>query len=173
MLMATVAGMTTKGRSLMKAKFATVSGTVRIYNNCLWAQKLYGTSPMGMAAPYQLCLGVREPQISDKLTTVAISPKYLIWRQASTFDHCESFYVTSGFDNEKDMFDIFWQSPTNDKFYSPSCCYVSNDNVNTPIVDSGLTMCRCWASGIKRDINIIEGSPVLRKGWNLLKKWIH
>ena len=89
--------------------------------------------PSKTVSPTFYCLNVREPQISDKLTSIAKSAKYLFWNVVEDDAECESFYVTSAFDDETDMFDIFYQASDNDEYYSPTCCFLSNDNVNTPI----------------------------------------
>ena len=101
-----------------------------------------------------------------RLTSFGISPKYLFWSSVRNYQACEKFYVTSAFDNETDMFDIFYQASDNDEYYSPTCCFLSNDNVNTPIVDQGLTMCKCNKDGFFSDINIIDidgKKPVIKK----------
>ena len=143
---------------------------MKIFNNCLWMPKTSPTKKKtGLLFPSKFCLNVRKSQILDKFIALGLPRKYLIWSSVQT-EQCEDFFVTSAFDIEKDMFDIFWESPKSNEFYSPTCCWISNDNVNVPIVDDGLTMCQCYWN---LDYSIIDGIPVAKKGWDIVKKALH
>ena len=153
----------TSGRSLVKVDSKNDEhGTYTVSNQCAWKSKFihhgediqYGSTQTNNF----YCLGVREPNDGDHRTTFALDPRYLIWNKKSGGE-CENFYITAAYDNERHMFNIFYEQ--NKRFYSPSCCVIANDNVNIPGVDDGLTMCQCVD---KRDINIIKGKPVIKKG---------
>ena len=145
----------TSGRSLVKItknyKNDVANGTYIVINQCDWQPKL------APSFKQNYCLGVREPNPSDKKTRFGGAPKYLIWNYLSV--ECTHFYITAPYENEQDMFNIFYQQDQDDYFYSPSCCFIANDNVNIPLVDDGLTMCECT----QQHIDIIEGKPVIKK----------
>ena len=150
----------TAGRSLVKAVDSYqnyANGTYIVLNECEWQPKL---------TTYQkqnYCLDVREPNTRDKVlvTKFGGAPKYLIWSKLSNqFMQCTDVYITAPYENERYMFDIFYAD--DDYFYSPSCCFIANDNVNIPFVDDGLTICKCT----QHDINVIEDKPVIKKGSN-------
>ena len=172
----------TSGRSLMwVADKNHENGTYAIVHHCSWEGK-FRDDAGAYAASTHFCLDVRQPNTGDKLTTLGLAPKYLFWNEqylegSPTWEYkgkltpsgtCKYFYITAAYDNEKDMFNIFYKQ--DDHFWSPSCCVVSNDNVNVPFVDDGLTMCKCDES----DINIIKGKPVIKKGiFGYFKKLLH
>ena len=162
----------TSHRSLVKVAHKNhENGTYTINNYC----GLKGKQNIDAHWPRDICLDVREPNITDKFTTLGLAPKYLFWNQTLFRGELEPsgackkyFYITAAYDNEQDMFNIFYKQDNH--FYSPSCCVVSSDNVNVPFVDNGLTMCKCWES----DISIIKDKPVINKGlFDHVKKLLH
>ena len=144
-------GDSTSGRSLvMIADKNHGNGTCTIHNACTWNGKV--SNQRTSSSFNTQCLGVRK-------STLGAVPMYLIWNaKYRARGECKYFHITAAYKNEQDMFNIFYQQGAD--FYSPSCCVIAYDNVNIPIVDSGLSMCKCG----EQDINIIENKPVLKKG---------